>query len=168
MQLLRKFGLFSLLAGALLLTACSQTTISKINADPGRYKNKEVGVVGRVVEVQAYTSVVDLISSPGVRLAGTIEGENRPISFQGGVNPTFGPAKGIVEFVPLDIFVTPTTPKRLVTSGLGGVFPQGLSLGEIVQLEPSTDGLFQTGEVQLDPRLSALNEVTVLVPLNPE
>lgn len=39
----------SLLAGLLLLTACpSQTTISKINADPGRYRNKEVGVVGVV------------------------------------------------------------------------------------------------------------------------
>ena len=40
---------FSLLAGLLLLTACpSQTTISKINADPSRYKNKEVAIVGVV------------------------------------------------------------------------------------------------------------------------
>jgi hypothetical protein len=38
-----------LLVGALLLTACPQReTISKINADPGRYRNKEVGVVGTV------------------------------------------------------------------------------------------------------------------------
>ena len=51
MRLLRKFAFFSLLAaGALVLSACSETTISKINADPGRYKNKEVGVVGRVTD----------------------------------------------------------------------------------------------------------------------
>lgn len=51
MRLLRKFAFFSLLAaGAMLLTACSETTISKINADPARYKNKEVGVVGRVTD----------------------------------------------------------------------------------------------------------------------
>lgn len=52
MLLLRKFGFLSLLlAGAVLLTACpSRTTISKINADPARYKNKEVGVVGRVTD----------------------------------------------------------------------------------------------------------------------
>lgn len=51
MRLLRKFAFFSLLAaGALLLTACSQTTISKINADPARYKNKDVGLVGRVTD----------------------------------------------------------------------------------------------------------------------
>jgi rod shape-determining protein MreC len=42
------------------------------------------GVVGRVSEVRAATSVVEMISSPGVRLAGVVEGDSRPISFQGG------------------------------------------------------------------------------------
>jgi hypothetical protein len=40
-----------LLLGSLLLTACPQReTISKINADPGRYRNKEVGVAGTVTD----------------------------------------------------------------------------------------------------------------------
>jgi hypothetical protein len=40
-----------LLAAAFGLTACpSQTTISKINADPNRYLDKEVGIVGRVTD----------------------------------------------------------------------------------------------------------------------
>ena len=39
----------AIFAGSLLLTACpSQTNVGKINADPGRYRNKEVGIVGRV------------------------------------------------------------------------------------------------------------------------
>jgi len=52
MHSIRKFTcLCALVAGALLLTACpSQTTISKINGDPARYKNKEVGVAGRVTD----------------------------------------------------------------------------------------------------------------------
>ncbi|MFN2493172.1 MAG: hypothetical protein ABR501_09855 [Pyrinomonadaceae bacterium] len=52
MYLAKKFGPASLaLAAVLLLTACpSQTTISKINADPGRYRNKEVGIVGNVTD----------------------------------------------------------------------------------------------------------------------
>lgn len=124
------------------------------------------GVVGRVAEVHAYTSVVELISNPSIRIAASVAGDERPLSFQGGNNPTFGPATGVIEFVPLDIFATPTMPKRLVTSGLGGVFPPGLTLGTIVKVEPSTDGLFKTGEVQLDPALSTLREVTVLVPLS--
>lgn len=126
------------------------------------------GVVGRVIEVRAYTSVVELISSPGIRIAAVVEGDNRPMSFQGGVNPTFGPAKGTIEFVPLDIYASASMPKRLVTSGLGGVFPGGLSLGTVTKLEPSTDGLFKSGEVQLDPSLASLSEVSVLVPENPE
>jgi rod shape-determining protein MreC len=127
------------------------------------------GVVGKVTEVHLATAVVELISSDGVRLAGVIEGDTRPIAYQGGVNPTFGPPVGVVENVPLDIVVRRgTPPKRLITSGLGGVFPPGLTLGKVTKLELGSDGLFQSGEVQLDERLGSLTEVTVLVPLNPE
>ncbi len=125
------------------------------------------GVVGLVREVHANTAVVELISSPNVRLAGVVEGDDRPMSFQGGVNPTFAPPTGVVEFVPLDIIATPTATHRLVTSGLGGVFPPGLTLGTITRADLSTDGLFKTGEVKLDERLGSLTEVTVLVPLSP-
>lgn len=125
------------------------------------------GVVGRITEVHQYTSVVDLVTSPTLRLAATVAGDTRPVSYQGGVNPTFGAPRGTVDFVPLDVFADSTRPKRLVTSGLG-VFPPGVNIGEIIQLEPSADGLFKNGSVQLDQRLATLTEVTVLIPLNPE
>ena len=50
MHLVKRLGSASLiLAAVLLLAACpSQTTISKINADPARYRNKEVAIVGTV------------------------------------------------------------------------------------------------------------------------
>jgi hypothetical protein len=50
MHLLKKIGAASFIfATVLLLTACpSETTISKINADPARYRNKEVAIVGTV------------------------------------------------------------------------------------------------------------------------
>jgi rod shape-determining protein MreC len=126
------------------------------------------GVVGRVTEVHSTTANVELISSPNLRLAGVIEGDARPISFQGGLNETFAPPTGVVEFVPLDVFANPNSPKRLVTSGLGGVFPPGLTLGTITKLAPGSDGLFQSGEVKLDDRLGSLTEVTVLVPVPAE
>jgi rod shape-determining protein MreC len=122
------------------------------------------GIVGRVREVYAYTAVVELVSSPGVRIAATAEGDTRPISYQGGVNPSYGPAVGVVEYVPLDVFASQSSPRRLVTSGLGGVFPPNLTIGYMTKVEPSSDGLFKSGDVRLDPALSALNEVTVLVP----
>jgi len=50
MPALRKSAvLLALLSATLLFTACpSQTNISRINADPGRYQGKEVGIAGRV------------------------------------------------------------------------------------------------------------------------
>ena len=126
------------------------------------------GVVGRVTEVHATTAVVELITSPSVRLAGAVEGDSRPFSYQGGENPTFGPPTGVVTYVPLDVVASPAAPKRLVTSGLGGVFPPGLTIGEITNVTLGSDGLSKNGNVKLDDRLGSLTEVTVLVPLNPE
>ena len=125
------------------------------------------GLAGRVVEVHATSSVVELISSPGLRLAAVFDGDDRPVGFQGGVNPPLRPAQGLLEFVPLDLFATAASPRALVTSGLGGVFPPGLTVGQVVQLDASTDGLFKTGRVRIDDRLGRVTEVSVLVPLDP-
>jgi rod shape-determining protein MreC len=126
------------------------------------------GVVGKIIEVHSYTSVVELISNPGFRIAGLIEGSAQPVSYQGGANPTFSRPTGTVEFVPLQIIAEPNIPKRLVTSGLGGIFPPGITIGQVTRVEPSTDGLFKTGVVELDARLGEISEVTVLVPRKPE
>ena len=50
MLALKKTAVFVvLIAGTLLLTACpSQTNIAKINADPDRYRGKEIGIAGTV------------------------------------------------------------------------------------------------------------------------
>ena len=52
MHLAKRVGIGSfLLSAVLVLTACpQQESISRINADPGRYRNKEVGIVGRVTD----------------------------------------------------------------------------------------------------------------------
>jgi len=125
------------------------------------------GLVGRVTEVHATTSVVELISDPGLRIAAVVDGDTRPISYQGAQNRAFGTARGVVEFVPLDVYASKGVPRRLATSGLGGIYPAGLTIGQITHVEPSADGLFKTGEVSLDRRLAELTEVTVLVPANP-
>ncbi len=121
------------------------------------------GVVGRISEVHAYTSVVQLTTDPGLRIAAVVDGDTRPISYQGGDNQVFGSPKGLIEFVSLDVYASASVPKRLATSGLGGVYPPGLTIGRIVHVESSADGLFKAGEVELDPRLTELTEVTVLV-----
>ena len=47
----KAFFLSAILAGALALSACpSKTTVSKINQDPGRYRNKDIGLIGTVTD----------------------------------------------------------------------------------------------------------------------
>jgi rod shape-determining protein MreC len=126
------------------------------------------GVVGKVREVGQYTSVVDLLSSKNVRLAANFEGDNRQVSYRGGLNPSFTAPRGIVEFVPSDIVPTRAKPAILVTSGFGGVFPPGLPIGKVERLTAGPDGQFMIGDVMLDERLGSLSEVAVLVPTQPE
>jgi hypothetical protein len=46
----RVFALLALVAATFSLAGCPRgTTISEINADPGRYRNNEVAIEGRVV-----------------------------------------------------------------------------------------------------------------------
>ncbi len=63
----RLFLLPAIFAAVLGLAACpSQTNIGKITADPDRYMDKEVGIVGRVTD------------SYGVPFVGGARGRSRP------------------------------------------------------------------------------------------
>lgn len=122
------------------------------------------GVAGRVREVHQFTSTVELLSNSHLRMAVVIEGDNRPMSFRGAGFKIFRSPLGRAEFVPTDISIPdPSHPPRIVTSGMGGVFPAGLHIGYLHHLRPGASGMFQDGEVRLEERLSNLTEVAVLI-----
>ena len=123
------------------------------------------GVVGRVKEVGLYTSVVELVSSRNFRIAANFEGDDRPVIYQGVGQISFGEACGEVVDVYADMSAAPSKPRRLVTSALAGVFPEGMPIGTVSNLSLNYDGIFKTGRVKLGTNLSALNEVLVLVPI---
>lgn len=123
------------------------------------------GVVGRVVEVNAFTSRVELISSPNFRMAANFEGDERPVVYQGVAQTGFGDPLGSVRDAPQDVVASSQNPLKLVSTRLGGTFPPGLMIGRVPWLEPGSTGIFQAGKVELDPRLLSLHEVAVLIPL---
>lgn len=125
------------------------------------------GVVGRVVEVNAFTSRVELITSPNFRMAANFEGDERPVVYQGVPQGGFGDPVGTVRDAPQDVVASTAIPLRLVSTRPGGTFPPGLMIGRVPWLEPGDTGIFQAGEVELDPRLLSLHEVAVLIPLYP-
>lgn len=125
------------------------------------------GVVGRVVEVNAFTSRVELISSPNFRMAAQFAGDDRPVVYEGVAQSGFGQPTGLVRDAPQDLVANSKEPLQLVSTRLGGTFPPGLAIGSVAWLEPGSTGIFQAGDVSLDPSLLSLHEVAVLIPLNP-
>lgn len=123
------------------------------------------GVVGRVQQVHRYTSVVILVSNPAFRMAANFEDDSRPVTYQGRLNASLSDPQGEVRDVVPGLSIDPGETRRLVSSRLGGAFPQGLTIGTVAHLEPGTDGLFQQGVVALSPMLLQLQEVAVLIPL---
>lgn len=124
------------------------------------------GVVGRIAKANLYTSVVELVSSRNFRMAAHFDGEDRPVIYQGVGAVSLQDAKGEVRDVPSDVRASVSEPKLLVTSSLTGTFPEGIRIGEVVDLSLGADGLFKSGTVRLGRALSTLREVTVLIPIS--
>jgi rod shape-determining protein MreC len=123
------------------------------------------GVVGRIKEVHAYTSIVELVSSRHFRMTAQFEDDYRPVTYQGAGGIAFAPPQGIVSIVQRDLVIKPSRPRRLISSNLGGVFPDGFIIGNVKKLNMEADDLFQSGRVILDKRLLSLKEIAVLIPL---
>ena len=124
------------------------------------------GIVGRVVDVHAFTSEVELVTSPRFRMAANFDGDPRPVTYEGRGGLSFFTPQGTVLNVPSDIFVSDEQTIRLVSSELGGVFPSGLTIGTISRLTLGTDGVFKTGPVQMSKNLLSVEEVTILIRLS--
>lgn len=123
------------------------------------------GVVGRVVKTTVHTATVELVSSRKFRMAAQFDGEDRPVIYQGGGSFSFRTGKGVVTDVPGDVRIASGESLRLVTSPLAGTFPEGIFIGDVVDLKTDSDALFKTGVVKLSEGLDSLREVSVLVPI---
>ena len=124
------------------------------------------GVVGRVVKANTYTSVVELVSSRGFRMAAHFLGEDRPVIYQGAGSLSFQDARGEVRDVPADLKASTLKPLQLVTSPLAGSFPDGILRGDVIDLTLEPDGIFRSGTVRLPRTLGGVREVAVLIPVS--
>lgn len=123
------------------------------------------GVVGRIKKAYNNYSTIELVSSPTFRIAARFEGDRRPVTFKGAPSIPFCDPIGIVSNVPTDSRTHNQAPLRLVSSQLGGVFPDGLTIGYVSELQPGSDGLFMKANVLLDSQLHIIEEVAILMPL---
>jgi rod shape-determining protein MreC len=113
------------------------------------------GVVGRVIEVSANTAKVLQITDPNSALDVIIQRSR---------------SQGIMEGKMGEICILKYVQKnedvqmgdRVITSGLGGIFPKGLLVGTVTQVERKRPGIFQYIEVTPSADFSKLEEVLVL------
>jgi rod shape-determining protein MreC len=120
------------------------------------------GLVGRVSTVSYTQSQVVLLGDPDCRVAVMIE-ESRE---QGVIAPsTSNPLDyTIVEmgFISRNAKLSPG--QRIATSGIGGVFPKGVPVGQIVDFRSIGFGLYNEARVKLNVKMNSLEEVFVRLP----
>jgi len=118
-------------------------------------------LVGRISEVGPLTSWVMLVGDPNCRFSALLK-ESR--SEGGIVSPRqYNADPRVVEltYLPNDAEVRPG--QAVVTSGMGGVFPKEIPVGQVVDSWVSRDGLYTEARVKLHANLNQLETVRVLV-----
>jgi rod shape-determining protein MreC len=117
------------------------------------------GLVGRISSVSLTRSQVVLLGDPNCKVAARVENENRDTGIIGPSGPLD------IEFVELGFLSRNANLKpaqNVVTSGEGGIFPPGITIGKIVDVEAVDYGLRTAARVKLAANLNALEEVWVM------
>ncbi len=118
------------------------------------------GIVGQVVETSKNTSRVLLITDPRSAIDVRVQ-KSRAKGILQGRGKKFCQLK----YIALLSRIEPGD--KIISSGLGGVFPQGLLVGEIVRVEKKKSGLFQYVEVAPGASFATLEEVFIVLTLPP-
>ncbi|EWG09920.1 rod shape-determining protein MreC [Cytobacillus firmus] len=105
------------------------------------------GLIGKVKSSNTFTSTVQLLSSmdPTNRISAKIQaGENNFFGLIEGYDKEEGLL--LLKRIPYDAKVEKD--QNVITSGLGGVFPESLPIGKVVDVVPDEFGLTQTAYVK--------------------
>jgi rod shape-determining protein MreC len=119
------------------------------------------GLVGRVSSVGLTRSQVVLIGDPNCHVSALVENP----AHDTGIVSASGPLDTLlVDLTYLSGSASLKPGQNVITSGLGGVFPKGISIGQVVDSRPVEFGLYTEARVKLSANLGALEQVWVLFP----
>jgi rod shape-determining protein MreC len=118
------------------------------------------GLIGKVKTVNQFSSTVQLLSAmdPKNRISAIVQGETN----------VFGLVEGwdkekkalLVKTIPAGVEIKKG--QNVITSGLGGVFPQGLQIGKVIEVKPDQFGLNQTALVEPGANFYDLENIIVI------
>ncbi len=127
-------------------------------------------VIGKVSLVHLNTCEVDLVTSPNFRCTAYLEGDEqgRIVLVSGLPANSLGTARAKIAVIPTDYIAPAGQSAKVVTTGMGGVFPAGLTIGTLdSNIRTTQEGNFKEGTLQPSRNLFSLQEVSVLVPIHP-
>ncbi len=114
------------------------------------------GLVGRILDVEPYTSHAILLPDPDSRVSALTA-----ISRAQGIVAGVGTGKLQMKYLSTDAEVA--IGEDVTTSGVGSVFPKGLQIGKIESIERDPDGLHLLANVKPSVPFSKIEEVLCLV-----
>ena len=114
------------------------------------------GLLGQTVDVTAHSARVRLLTDSESGVAAMLQSTRAEGIVRGSID-----GKLTLEFVSTETTVRPGD--VVITSGMGGVFPKGLIIGEVTEASKSPADLYQSIELAPPGRLAGLEEVLVLV-----
>jgi rod shape-determining protein MreC len=121
----------------------------------------EDGLVGRVSSVSFACSQVVLVGDPNCKVSALVENPTHDM----GILTASGPLdNSLVELSYLSGSANLKPGQNVISSGLGGVFPKGIPVGQIVDASPVEFGLYTVARVKLNVNLGSLEQVWVLFP----
>jgi len=119
------------------------------------------GLVGRVSSVGLTRSQVVLMGDPNCHVSALVENPAHDM----GIVSASGPLDtSLVDLTYLSGSASLKPGQNVITSGLGGVFPKGIPIGQVVDSRPVEFGLYTEARVKLSANLGALEQVWVLFP----
>jgi rod shape-determining protein MreC len=114
------------------------------------------GVMGQIVETLPHTSTVMLITNPTQAIPVAIERTGLRTIARG------GSSADTLELPTIPISADVKAGDRIITSGLGGVYPAGFPVGEIRTISTDASGLFAAAVATPSASLDRSGEVLVL------
>ncbi len=114
--------------------------------EPGMPVVSGRGLVGKVESVSSFRSDVLLMIDPSCRVSARVSGSGAFGIVRGHAVSPGTEAFCRMDYIERNLRVVPGD--EVVTSGLGGVFPQGLRIGKIRSIEVDSSGLYRNADIQ--------------------
>lgn len=118
------------------------------------------GLVGKIVKIGRNAVQVLLITDPSssanamiqrTRAGGVVYGQRGPV----------GTSSLVMRFIPQGEEIKPGD--RVITSGLGGIFPAGIAIGQVSQVRQRDTDMFQEATIEPSVEFGRLEDVLVIV-----